>query len=221
MTWVRFLGYAAFSALGRVYQVVILDKILSLNSRNSGTLLTVLCSPNSTPKCQRPIGQWSEFSAVESDGDGDDDDDDDDDDFFYHQLPIYHHNPADESDDSPSDISYHDNNDKHDNFSSDLPCQEDEELIPHLKEKAILHLKGKVDLMKKLILHLKGTVDLTKKPILHLKVQMDLTLVPVDPMTPIQALSCLQMMKQHYALSYSFPRMKPLCSCNLKHPNHH
>jgi hypothetical protein len=30
MTWVRFLGYAAFSALGRVYQVVILDKILSL-----------------------------------------------------------------------------------------------------------------------------------------------------------------------------------------------
>jgi hypothetical protein len=32
MTWVRFLGYAAFSALGRVYQVVILDKILSLLS---------------------------------------------------------------------------------------------------------------------------------------------------------------------------------------------
>jgi hypothetical protein len=30
MTWVRFLGYAAFSALGRVYQVVILDKILSV-----------------------------------------------------------------------------------------------------------------------------------------------------------------------------------------------
>jgi hypothetical protein len=29
MTWVRVLGYAAFSALGRVYQVVILDKILS------------------------------------------------------------------------------------------------------------------------------------------------------------------------------------------------
>jgi hypothetical protein len=29
MTWVRFLGYAAFSALGWVYQVVILDKILS------------------------------------------------------------------------------------------------------------------------------------------------------------------------------------------------
>jgi hypothetical protein len=29
MTWVRFLGYVAFSALGRVYQVVILDKILS------------------------------------------------------------------------------------------------------------------------------------------------------------------------------------------------
>jgi hypothetical protein len=30
MTWVRFLGYAAFSALGQVYQVVILDKILSV-----------------------------------------------------------------------------------------------------------------------------------------------------------------------------------------------
>jgi hypothetical protein len=30
MTWVRFLGYAAFSALGQVYQVVILDKILSI-----------------------------------------------------------------------------------------------------------------------------------------------------------------------------------------------
>jgi hypothetical protein len=29
MTWVRFLGYAAFSALGWVYQVIILDKILS------------------------------------------------------------------------------------------------------------------------------------------------------------------------------------------------
>jgi hypothetical protein len=29
MTWVRFLGYAAFSALGWVYQVVILDEILS------------------------------------------------------------------------------------------------------------------------------------------------------------------------------------------------
>jgi hypothetical protein len=29
MTWVRFLGYAAFSALGWVYQVVILENILS------------------------------------------------------------------------------------------------------------------------------------------------------------------------------------------------
>jgi hypothetical protein len=29
MTWVRFLGYAAFFALGWVYQVVILDNILS------------------------------------------------------------------------------------------------------------------------------------------------------------------------------------------------
>jgi hypothetical protein len=39
-------------------------------------------------------------------------------------LPVYHHNPADESDDSLSDISYHD---KHDNLSSDLLCQEDEQ----------------------------------------------------------------------------------------------
>jgi hypothetical protein len=96
---------------------------LWLNSGNSGTLLTVLRSLNPTPKNAR--GQWSEFSAIESDDD-DDDDNDDDDDFFYHQLPIYHHNPADESDDSLSDISYHDN-DKHDNLSSDLPCQEDEQ----------------------------------------------------------------------------------------------
>jgi|JI61114DRNA_FD_contig_51_1858955_length_408_multi_2_in_0_out_0_1 hypothetical protein len=29
MSWVRFLGYAAFSALGQICQVVILDKILS------------------------------------------------------------------------------------------------------------------------------------------------------------------------------------------------
>jgi hypothetical protein len=64
--------------------------------------------------------QWSEISAVESD------DDDDDDDFLYHQSPNYHCNPADESDDSLSDISYHDN-DKHDNLSSDLLCQEDEQ----------------------------------------------------------------------------------------------
>ncbi len=43
--------------------------------------------------------------------------------------------------------------------------------IQHLKaNKAIPHLKGKVDLMKKLILHLKGTLDLTKTLILHLKV---------------------------------------------------
>jgi hypothetical protein len=66
-------------------------------------------------------------------------------------------------------------------------------LIPCLKAKAILHLKGKVDLTKKLIPHLKGMVDLAKKPIPHLKVQMDLTLLPVDLMTPIQALSFLQM----------------------------
>jgi hypothetical protein len=33
MTWVRFLGYATFSALGQVYQVVILDKILSQNTK--------------------------------------------------------------------------------------------------------------------------------------------------------------------------------------------
>jgi hypothetical protein len=36
--------------------------------------------------------------------------------------------------------------------------------------KAIPHLKGKVDLMKKPILHLKGMLDLMKKLILHLKV---------------------------------------------------
>jgi hypothetical protein len=45
--------------------------------------------------------------------------------------------------------------------------------IPHLKGKALLHLKGKVDLMKKPILHLKGTLDLMTKLIPHLKVQMD------------------------------------------------
>jgi hypothetical protein len=88
---------------------------LWLNSGNSGTLLTVLCPPNPTKKNAR--AQWSEFSATESD-------DDDDDDFLYHQLPVYHHNPADDSDDSLSDISYHD---KHDNLSSDLLFQEDEQ----------------------------------------------------------------------------------------------
>jgi hypothetical protein len=41
-------------------------------------------------------------------------------------LPVYHRNPADESDESLSDISYHDN-DKHDNLSSDLLCQEAEQ----------------------------------------------------------------------------------------------
>jgi hypothetical protein len=85
-------------------------------------------------------------------------------------------------------------------------------LIPYLKEKAILHLKGKVDLTKKPILHQKGTADLMKKPIPHLKVQMDLTLAPVDLMTPIQALSFLQMTKQHSALPYSFPRTKLILS---------
>jgi hypothetical protein len=79
-------------------------------------LLTVLCSPNPTKKNAR--AQWSDFSAVESD------DDDDDDDFLYHQLPIYHRNPAEDSDDSLSDISYHG---KHDNLSSDLLFQEDEQ----------------------------------------------------------------------------------------------
>jgi hypothetical protein len=63
--------------------------------------------------------QWSEFSVVKSD-------DDNDDDFLYHQSPFYHCNPADKSDDSLSDISYHDN-DKHDKLSSDLLCQEDEQ----------------------------------------------------------------------------------------------
>jgi hypothetical protein len=49
-----------------------------LNSGNSGTLLTVLHSPNLTKKNAR--AQWSEFNAIESD-------DDDDDHFLYHQLP--------------------------------------------------------------------------------------------------------------------------------------
>jgi hypothetical protein len=89
-----------------------------LNSGNSGTLLTVLCSPNPTKKNAR--AQWSEFSA----GKSDDDDDDDDNNFLYDQLPVYHHNPADDSDDSLSDISYHN---KHDNLSSDLLFQEDEQ----------------------------------------------------------------------------------------------
>jgi hypothetical protein len=40
------------------------------NSGNSGTLLTVLCSPNPTKKNAR--AQWSEFSAIESDDDDDD-----------------------------------------------------------------------------------------------------------------------------------------------------
>jgi hypothetical protein len=93
---------------------------LWLNSSNLGTLLTVLCCPNPTKKNAR--AQWSEFSAVKSD----DDDDDNDDNFLYHQSPIYHCNPADESDDFLSDISYHDN-DQHDNLSSDLLCQEDEQ----------------------------------------------------------------------------------------------
>ncbi len=172
-----------------------------LNSGNSGTLLTVLCSPNPTKKNAR--AQWSEFNAIESD-------DDDDDNFLYHQLPVYHCNPANESDDSLSDISYHN---KHDNLSSDLLCQEDEQINSHLQgNKVILHLKGKVDLMKKPILHLKGMLDLMKKLILHLKVQMDQALAPVDPSTPIQALSFLQMMKQHSALPHSFPRTKLIFS---------
>jgi hypothetical protein len=78
--------------------------------------------------------------------------------------------------------------------------------------KAIPHLKGKVDLMKKQILHLKGMLDLMKKLILHLKVHMDQVLVPVDPSTTIQALSFLQMMKQHSALPHSFPRTKLILS---------
>jgi hypothetical protein len=88
-----------------------------LNSGNSGTLLTVLCSPNPTKKIAR--AQWSELSAIKSD-----DDDVYDDDFLYHQLLVYHCNPADDSNDSLSDISCHD---KHDNLSSDLLFQEDEQ----------------------------------------------------------------------------------------------
>jgi hypothetical protein len=111
-------------------------------------LLTVLRSPNPTKKNAR--AQWSEFSAIKSD-------DDDDDDFLYHQSPVYHHNPADDSDGSLSDISYHDK-------------QMNKPILYLRGNKAILHLKGKVDLMKKPILHLKGMLDLMKKLILHLKV---------------------------------------------------
>jgi hypothetical protein len=59
------------------------------------------------------------FSAIKSD------DDDNDDDFLYDQSSVYHLNPADESDDSLSDSSYHDNY-KRDNLSSDLLCQNEE-----------------------------------------------------------------------------------------------
>jgi hypothetical protein len=121
-----------------------------LNSSNSGKLLTVLRSPNPTKKNAR--AQWSEFSAIESD-----DDDDDDGNFLYHQSPVYHCNPADDSDDSPSDISYHDN---HDNLSSDLLFQGDEQTNSASEgNKVIPCLKGKVDLMKKPILQLKRMLD--------------------------------------------------------------
>jgi hypothetical protein len=88
---------------------------LWLNSGNSGTLLTVLCSPKPTKKTAR--AQQSEFSAIKSD--------DDDDNFLYDQSSVYHLNPADESDDSLSDSSYHDKY-KHENLSSDLLCQDEE-----------------------------------------------------------------------------------------------
>jgi hypothetical protein len=163
-----------------------------LNSGNSETLLTVLHSPNPTQKNAK--AQWSEFSAIKSD------DDDNDDNFLYDQSSVYHHNPADESDDSLSDSSYH-NNYKHVNLTCHQIsfAKKMNKWIPHLKgkvdltKKLIPHLKGKVDLMKKPIPHLKGMVDLMKKLIPHLKVKMDLTLAPVDLMTPIQALSFLQM----------------------------
>jgi hypothetical protein len=142
-------------------------------------------------------------------------DDDDDNNFLYHQLPVYHCNPADESDDSLSDISYHDN-DKHDNLSSDLLCQEDEQTDSMSERQGNSASKGKVlDLMKEPILHLKGTLDLMKKLIPHLKVQMDQALAPVDPSdpsTPILALPFLQMMKQHSALPHSFPRTRLILS---------
>ena len=151
-----------------------------LNSGNSGTLLTVLRSPNPTQKNAR--AQWSELSAIKRD-----DDDVYDDDFLYHQLPVYHCNPADDSDDSLSDISYHN---KHDNLSSDLLFQEDEQTdsASERQQGNSAHLKGKVDLMKKLILHLKGMLDLMKKLIPHLKVQMDQVLAPVDLSVMDQAL---------------------------------
>ncbi len=72
----------------------------------------------SNPKNAR--AQWSEFSAIESD-------DDDDDNFLYVQSSVYHHNPADEIDDSLSDSSNH-HNYKHNNLSSDLLWQEDEQM---------------------------------------------------------------------------------------------
>jgi hypothetical protein len=105
------------------------------NSSNSGTLLTVLHSPNPTKKNAR--AQWSEFSAVKSD-------DDDDDDFLYHQLPIYHCNPAMKVMTPflifPTTI-----------MTSMTTCHQISfakkmnKLIPHLKGKALLHMKGKVE----------------------------------------------------------------------------
>ncbi len=89
-----------------------------LNSSNSGTWLAVLRSPKPTKKTAR--AQWSEFSAIKSD-----DDDDNDDNFLYDQSFIFHLNPFDESDDSLSDSSFH-NNYKRDNLSSDLLCQDEE-----------------------------------------------------------------------------------------------
>jgi hypothetical protein len=100
-------------------------------------------------------------------------------------LPVYHPNPADESDDSLSDISYH-NNDKHDNLSSDLLYQEDEQTSSVPEGQG--YSASEMDLMKKPILHLKEMLDLMKKLIPYLKVQMDQALVPVDPSVMDQAL---------------------------------
>jgi hypothetical protein len=142
-----------------------------LNSGNSGTLLTVLRSPNPTKKNAR--AQWSEFSAIKID-----DDDDDDDNFLYHQSPVYHCNPADDSDDSLSDISYHD---KHDNLSSDLLFQEDEQtdsVSERQQGDSASEREGGSD--EETDSASERDVGFNKELILHLKVWMDQALVPVD-----------------------------------------
>jgi hypothetical protein len=174
-----------------------------LNSGNSGTFLTVLCSPNPIKKNAR--AQWSEFSVVKSD------DDDDDDDFLYHQSPVYHHNPADESDDSLSDISYQDN-DKHDSLSSDLLYQEDEQIDSTSERQgdSVSEREGGSD--EETDSASERDIGFDKETDSASESQMDQGLAPVGLLTPIQALPFLQMMKQHSALPHSFPRTRPILS---------